>query len=232
MLRSYKSPLLSILFLIFCVTSVSAQVSIGTSTPDDGSALEVESTTGTFVPPRMTAAQMNAIPTPLMGSVIYNTTVNKLYVYDNQGWESSEGASVILNRSGGTMNAADNTYVNFPLNAGNTLYIDTDSFEIVSNGKIRIKKTGTYLLSGSFSTSNLPSGNRKYIIGAFINTNTLIGYLSRGYATISSGTDYFGTSGVLAYYFVANQVVDFKYVLNNGGNSVSNAFFNIAINKI
>ena len=53
------------------------------------SALEIESTTKGFVPPRMTTAQMNAIASPLVGSIIYNTTLNCLHQYKaTVGWES------------------------------------------------------------------------------------------------------------------------------------------------
>ena len=64
---------------------------IGTtpSTINASSALEIESTTKGFVPPRMTTAQMNAIALPLVGSIIYNTTLNCLHQYKTTvGWES------------------------------------------------------------------------------------------------------------------------------------------------
>ena len=42
---------------------------------DDGSLLELESTNGVFVPPRLTTAQRDLVATPLRGAVIYNTTM-------------------------------------------------------------------------------------------------------------------------------------------------------------
>ena len=50
-----------------------AQVGIGTSTPDASAALEIASTTQGFLPPRMTAAQRDAISNPVEGLVIYCT---------------------------------------------------------------------------------------------------------------------------------------------------------------
>jgi len=48
--------------------------------------LEATSTTKGFLPPRMTNAQMVAIATPAAGLVVYDTTNNKLSVYDGSTW--------------------------------------------------------------------------------------------------------------------------------------------------
>ena len=56
-----------------------AQVGIGTSSPN--AALDVTSTTQGFLPPRMTTTQRNAISSPAVGLVIFNTTTNCLNFY-------------------------------------------------------------------------------------------------------------------------------------------------------
>jgi hypothetical protein len=48
--------------------------------------LEATSTTKGFLPPRMTNAEMVAIATPAAGLVVYDTTNNKLNVYDGTNW--------------------------------------------------------------------------------------------------------------------------------------------------
>jgi hypothetical protein len=48
-----------------------AQVGVGTTAPDASAALEIESTTKGFLPPRMTLVQINAIATPAEGLMIY-----------------------------------------------------------------------------------------------------------------------------------------------------------------
>jgi hypothetical protein len=60
----------------------SAQVGIGTTTPDASAALEIESTTKGFLPPRMTLAQINAIATPAEGLMVYclDCTTKGLFV--------------------------------------------------------------------------------------------------------------------------------------------------------
>jgi len=61
-----------------CLTS-HAQVGIGTSSPN--AALDVTSTTNGFLPPRMTTTQRDAIASPAVGLVIFNTTTNCLNFY-------------------------------------------------------------------------------------------------------------------------------------------------------
>ena len=61
-------------------------VGIGTTSPNASALLDVSSTTRGFLPPRMTNAQMVAIATPAAGLVVYDTTNNKLNVYDGTNW--------------------------------------------------------------------------------------------------------------------------------------------------
>ena len=62
-------------------------ISVGKSTdPVASAALEVESTTKGFLPPRGTNTQMNAIASPATGLVFYDTTNNKLCVYNATSW--------------------------------------------------------------------------------------------------------------------------------------------------
>ena len=48
--------------------------------------LDVNSTTKSFLPPRMTTTQRNAVASPAAGSVIYNTTTNLLNHYNGSAW--------------------------------------------------------------------------------------------------------------------------------------------------
>jgi len=73
----------NILFTLSLVLASSltsyAQVGIGTSSPN--AALDVTSTTNGFLPPRMTTTQRDAIASPAVGLVIFNTTTNCLNFY-------------------------------------------------------------------------------------------------------------------------------------------------------
>jgi len=59
---------------------------IGTSTNQASSVLTMESTTRGFLPPRMTSTERNNIATPATGLVVYNTTDNRLSVYNGTAW--------------------------------------------------------------------------------------------------------------------------------------------------
>lgn len=64
----------------------SGRVGIGTNTPSTAALLDVTSTTGGVLFPRMTGTQRDAISTPPDGLVIYNTTTNKLQVRAASAW--------------------------------------------------------------------------------------------------------------------------------------------------
>jgi hypothetical protein len=59
---------------------------VGTTTDVSSAILQLSSTTKGFLPPRMTNAQMVAISSPATGLVVYDTTNNKLNVYDGTNW--------------------------------------------------------------------------------------------------------------------------------------------------
>jgi hypothetical protein len=59
---------------------------INTSNPDSSSVLEISSTTGGFLLPRMTTAQYQAIPNPAMGLLIFNTDDAMFYYYTGSQW--------------------------------------------------------------------------------------------------------------------------------------------------
>ena len=64
----------------------SGRVGIGTNTPSTTAILDITSTTGGVLFPRMTTTQRDAISTPVDGLVIYNSTTNKLQVRAASTW--------------------------------------------------------------------------------------------------------------------------------------------------
>jgi hypothetical protein len=63
--------------------NASGGVGIGTNHPQG--ALDVSSTTGAFIVPRMTQAQRNAL-SAVNGMIIYNTSTNRFNFYENGAW--------------------------------------------------------------------------------------------------------------------------------------------------
>lgn len=63
------------------------QVGIGTTTPATSAAVEIASTTGALLLPRMTTTQRNAL-TAVNGMILYNSTLNKIQVYEGGAWAS------------------------------------------------------------------------------------------------------------------------------------------------
>jgi len=67
---------------------IAGNLTIGGSTIDASSQLEVRSVTKGFLPPRMTTTQKNAIASPAAGLVVYDTTLGKLCVRGAAAWET------------------------------------------------------------------------------------------------------------------------------------------------
>ncbi|MDD7886491.1 hypothetical protein [Flavivirga sp. 57AJ16] len=228
-----KTTLFVVLFL--CMHYISyTQVGIGTTTPDDGSALQIDSTTGAFVPPRVTNSQMMSIATPLDGALVFNTTKNSYYIYRSSSWTNLSNSTLVINRlcsSGNSIiSTGNNTYYDFPIGTSDVLATNPHVFNITSNGTITILESGNYMFSASLSVRNMPSGGVKYIIAMTVNGN-LVGYLNRGVATLTS-TDYWGTSGNIMYPISTNDIVKFRYVVNNNGTPLEGQMINIGISKM
>ncbi len=61
--------------------SITSSLVIGNTTTTEGAALDVNSTVGTFLPPRLTTTQRDALTVVPEGSIIFNTTLKKAQVY-------------------------------------------------------------------------------------------------------------------------------------------------------
>jgi hypothetical protein len=71
-----------------------AKVGINTNTPDASSALEIESTTGGILIPRMTETQRDAIVSSASGLMIYQTDeISGFYFYDGTAWAKIDGVA-------------------------------------------------------------------------------------------------------------------------------------------
>jgi len=67
---------------------VTGKVGIGTTTIAGSAILDVTSTAGGFLPPRMTNTQKNSIASPTAGLMVWNTTSGTVDVYTGTHWRS------------------------------------------------------------------------------------------------------------------------------------------------
>jgi uncharacterized protein (TIGR02145 family) len=85
------------LLLFVGLTICNAQVGIGTSTPNASAQLDVSSTSKGFLPPRLTAAQRDAISSPAAGLMIWCTncgySMGEMLIFDGVSWKTSAGAT-------------------------------------------------------------------------------------------------------------------------------------------
>lgn len=87
--------------VVISLSSANAQnvgISNTTITPDPSSLLELRSTDGGFLMPRMTIAQRNAIASPATGLIIYQTNSSPgYYFYNGTAWGPIEGVDNLGN---------------------------------------------------------------------------------------------------------------------------------------
>lgn len=89
-----KNIILTVLVLLLITTISYAQIGIGTVTPEQSAALDVESTEKGFLPPRMTMAERDAIVNPVAGLIIWCTNCGsngELQVYNGTTWTNMTG---------------------------------------------------------------------------------------------------------------------------------------------
>jgi uncharacterized protein (TIGR02145 family) len=71
-----------------------AEVGIGTTSPNSSAKLEIFSNSQGFLPPRLTSIERDAIISPAIGLVIYNSTTNCLNFFIGNGWSESCGSLI------------------------------------------------------------------------------------------------------------------------------------------
>lgn len=145
----------TLLFVLLCNAYSFAQVGINTVTPDPSSALDIESTTGGLLLPRMTTSERNSIVSPAEGLFIYNLNSNCFQYYKGTAWSGCLGEvpANTLDCSSSSTNGAYAT--GSPLNGtSNTLTIDV-LVNIIAPYTITTNTVNGYSFSASGSFTNI-----------------------------------------------------------------------------
>lgn len=135
---------------------IQGQVGVGTNAPNAAAALDVTSTTQGILYPRMTTAQRNAIASPVVGLVIYNTDCDNLNYYSStSGWKSTSATGPIASAATNTGTTAGTTFTaNWQAAGGATSYtldVSTSStFATTISGysNLNVGTALTYNISG------------------------------------------------------------------------------------
>lgn len=186
------------LCMLLVVAGHAQNVGIGTTSPHASAALHIQSTTRGFLPPRVTSTQRTNIATPLSGLVVYDTEVDRMYVYQEGTWRyllnnevwATNGASVYqssLDVGIGNANPQEklhvtgNVRVTGEVQATNGMVINnatgTITFQSASVDKGFVQLSGDNLRIGTHS----PNTNGKVVIrtgGAdriFVNSDGYMG---------------------------------------------------------
>ncbi len=157
-----------------------SQVGIGTNTPDSSSVLDITSTSGGLLLPRMNESQRDAITSPAIGLLIYliDGSVQCLQVYNGTGWEN------IYCPTTNTVPTASNVSFSGTLSIGGNL---TAAYTYTDN-ELDIEDVSVY----QWYRADDASGTNEIAIGGSTNlTYTLTGsdngkYLSFGVIPIAA----------------------------------------------
>ena len=156
------------LLLVLC-GSLNAQVGIGTATPNSSAALDITSTSGGLLAPRMTAAQRTAISSPATGLLVFQTDgTSGFYYYTGSAWVMQGAGNFVDLTSNQTIDGVK--MFNFPIYA-NTLYIgmgtstgsqNTILGDEASSGSTASDNTGI----GFFALNSVGAGGANTAIGS------------------------------------------------------------------
>lgn len=173
--------LLILLATLLLSLSSFAQIGINTNTPDASSALDITSTTGGILIPRLTETQRDAIAAPAAGLMIYQTDeTSGFYFYNGNAWTKIDELS-------------DNPSINTSLTV-NGLYFGTGFGDGDNNLAI-----GSSMGSGT-GKRNTALGSRalESYSGTGYDNNTAVGFYNMKALTTGSGNTAVGAENIFS----------------------------------
>ena len=137
--------------------------------PDASAALDVTSTTTGLLVPRMTTTQRNAISSPAVGLMIYNTTDSAFNYYRLSGWTAIGGGGggtpggsntqIQFNNAGSFGGSSTFTYDLTTMKfGGNSLWLNStfQPYHATNDKQLKITNSGTGAEGLFFSVSDVP----------------------------------------------------------------------------
>jgi hypothetical protein len=206
--------LLTLLAAALLTATTFAQVGINIETPDASAALDITSTTGGLLVPRMTKAQRGFIDTPATGLMIYQTDGTPGFYYFNgtswEGYYSQAEVDALIAALDARITALEPPAVGDLYQGGVVFYIleegDTDYVAGETHGLVvAFSDVATTVEWGCYETDlpsvpnvpyndGNPSGLGAEIGDGVINTNAILtdcSTASAAFAARSLGTDWF-----------------------------------------
>jgi len=146
-------PLLIFIHITFIQSFYSQGIGINECNPDASAIFEIESTTQGVLLPRMTSAQMAAIPSPAKGLIAFNIDDSTLYVFDGGNWDHFKTANTQLSINI-TVNSALATWSAMPAAGTEFLGLSIHRFKVdlTSADSVRLMVN---VSTGSIGTANL-----------------------------------------------------------------------------
>ncbi len=171
-----KTLILLVLLVFISSLTTFGQIGIDNVSPDPSSVLDLSSTEGGLLVPRMTTQEREAIVSPANSLLVFDTSVNKYFYYDNNKWSpvspwsaSVSGTDVYYETGNVGIGTASPQYkldVDGPVNA-TALHINgtpfpTANFHHLSNGPLAKTATGdwnNYTETGFYMGNNMTNAS-------------------------------------------------------------------------
>ncbi|RXP44459.1 hypothetical protein EC396_17015 [Lutibacter sp. HS1-25] len=154
-MKNLKLYIVSLGVVFFMSFNASAQVGIGTTTPDASSMLDIQSNVKGILIPRMLTSERNAISSPANGLMVFDTETKSFWFYNINVWKELVSDSSLVDADGDTKveveKNADEDIIRF--SAAGTEYV-----QINPNGDIKLGNKGASTLTGG-AAGGLESDN-------------------------------------------------------------------------
>jgi hypothetical protein len=163
-----------------------AQVGVGTTTPQ--AALDVSSTTKGILIPRMTTAQRNAISSPQVSTLVFDTDLGDFYTYTSSGWlalvpKPSSKINQVFSKSS-SQYFASGTDITWDQRAGQGTALS------YSGATVTLPANKTFMIIGYLSNTYYATGVQYHyqyrVVKSSDNSTTDFVYSTRGHTFIQA----------------------------------------------